>query len=92
MKKLLATLVLLGLVMAGCGDDETTRPPVPPAAPRGMFSITGDGNVTLVWLANTESDVVGYRIYEAPCASGGGPTSRPGWWTSTCGTIPTTPT
>ncbi len=70
MKKLLATLVLLGLVMAGCGDDETTRPRVPPAAPRGLFSITGDGGVTLVWLANTESDIVGYRIYEAPCASG----------------------
>lgn len=72
MKNLLAPLLLLGLVLAGCGDDTTTRPLVPPAAPRGLFSVTGDGGVTLVWLANTESDVVGYRIYRAPCASGQG--------------------
>ena len=70
MKKLLAPLVLVGLVLAGCGDETTTRPRVPPAAPRGLFSITGDGSVTLVWLANTETDVTGYRIYQAPCASG----------------------
>jgi hypothetical protein len=70
MKKLLAPLVLVGLVLAGCGDDTTTRPVVPPAAPRGLFSVTGDGSVRLVWLANTESDVVGYRVYQAPCASG----------------------
>jgi hypothetical protein len=70
MHKLLAPLVVLGLLLAGCVDDTTTRPIVPPAAPRGLFSVTGDGSVTLVWLANTESDVVGYRIYRAPCASG----------------------
>jgi hypothetical protein len=72
MKKLLAPIVLVGLVLAGCGDDTTTRPLVPPAAPRGLFSVTGDGIVTLVWLANTEPDVVGYRIYQASCASGSG--------------------
>lgn len=72
MKKLLAPLVLLGLVLAGCSDDTPTRPLVPPAAPRGLFSVTGDNSVTLVWLANTESDVVGYRIYRADCASGSG--------------------
>lgn len=70
MKQLFAPLVLLGLVLAGCSDDTTTRPRVPPAAPRGLFSVTGDGRATLVWLANTESDVTGYRIYQAPCASG----------------------
>jgi hypothetical protein len=70
MKKLLAPLVLVGLVLAGCSDDTTTRPRVPPAAPRGLFSVTGDGRATLVWLANTESDVTGYRIYQAPCAGG----------------------
>lgn len=71
MRKLLVPLALLAIVLAGCGDDESTRPRVPPAAPRGLFSITGDGGVTLVWMANTESDVVGYRIYQGPCAGGG---------------------
>ena len=32
-----------------------------------MYSVTGDGKVTLVWLANTEADVVSYRIYQGPC-------------------------
>src|SRR5262249_35444434 len=44
----------------------------PPAAPRGLFSVTGDGQVMLQWLANTESDLAGYRVYQSPCASGPG--------------------
>jgi hypothetical protein len=32
--------------------------------------VTGDNAVKLSWLANTERDVAGYRVYEAPCASG----------------------
>ena len=69
MRRYLAPLAVLGLLLAGCGED-VVRPPVPPAAPRGLISITGDGSVALVWLANTEADVEGYRIYQAPCASG----------------------
>jgi hypothetical protein len=66
MKRLLPlSITVLGLLLAGC--HETTVPVVPPAAPRGLYSITGDGQATLVWLANTEADVVGYRIYEGPC-------------------------
>lgn len=64
-------MVLAALVLAGC-DDTTTAPRdvTPPAAPRGLFSVTGDGQVTLNWLGNTESDLAGYRLYVAPCASG----------------------
>ena len=64
-------LVLLGLGVAGC-DDTATAPSdiTPPAAPRGLFSVTGDGKVNLHWLANTETDISGYRIYQSPCASG----------------------
>lgn len=64
-------MVLAALGLAGC-DDTTTSPHdiTPPAAPRGLFSVTGDGQVTLTWLANTEPDLAGYRVYEAPCASG----------------------
>ena len=64
-------LAVLGLGLSGC--NETTAPSrdvTPPAAPRGLFSVTGDGEVTLRWLSNTESDLAGYRIYEAPCAEG----------------------
>jgi len=66
----IAALVLL----AGCVDDEHTvvspRDSTAPAAPRGLYSVTGDGEVFLHWQANTESDVVGYRVYQSPCASG----------------------
>lgn len=67
-----ATLVgsaLLALAIAGCHDD-TTRPATPPAAPRGLYSVTGDSSVTLRWLANTEGNITGYHIYQATCADG----------------------
>jgi hypothetical protein len=68
----LTTLVLGGIVAAslsGCVDD-TTSPGdrTPPAAPRGLYSVTGDHSVTLHWLYNTEGDVQGYRAYVATCA------------------------
>jgi hypothetical protein len=66
MKKLLLPLMALGILLGGCSE-RTTAPVHPPAAPRGLFSVTGDNEVTLVWLANTEADVVGYRIYQSPC-------------------------
>jgi hypothetical protein len=60
-------MVLGVLLLAGCSE-QTTAPAIhPPAAPRGLFSVTGNTQVTLVWLANTETDVVSYRIYEGPC-------------------------
>jgi hypothetical protein len=66
------TSLLLGLALAatlaGCHD--STSPTFPPAAPRGVYSVTGDGSVTLHWLPNTEGNIVGYRIYEASCANG----------------------
>jgi hypothetical protein len=66
MNRLLLPLMALGILLAGC-NEKTTAPVIPPAAPRGLYSVTGDGKVTLVWLANTEADVVSYRIYEGPC-------------------------
>ena len=65
-------LAVMSLGLSGC-NESTTAPPAdvtPPAAPRGLYSVTGDTEVTLRWLANTEGDVAGYRIYEAPCADG----------------------
>jgi hypothetical protein len=66
MNRLLLPLVMLGILVAGC-NERIAAPVIPPAAPQGLFSVTGDREVTLVWLANTEADVVGYRIYEGPC-------------------------
>jgi hypothetical protein len=66
-------LLLIAAVAAlsGCHDETTApRDRTPPAAPRGFRSVTGDHTVYLSWLANTEPDVAGYRIYQAECASG----------------------
>ena len=63
-------LAALALVAAGCDQGTSPRDVTPPAAPRGLFSVTGDGQATLRWLANTESDLQGYRVYESPCSSG----------------------
>jgi hypothetical protein len=71
MRQAIPILMAAALGLTGC--DETTTAPrdvTPPAAPRGLTSTTGDGQVTLRWLANTEGDVTGYRLYQAPCASG----------------------
>jgi len=66
-------LALLVLGVAGCDETSTApRDVTPPAAPRGFYSVTGDGQVSLRWLANTEADVAGYRLYQAPCESGTG--------------------
>jgi hypothetical protein len=64
-------LSLVGaLVLAGCDDSVSPRDVSPPAAPRGFYSVTGDGKAYLHWLDNTESDLAGYRVYESPCATG----------------------
>jgi len=63
---LFAALLLLP---TGCDDDHDCVCPGPdvdviaPAAPRGLYSITGDNRVTLVWLANTEPDLDGYELW-----------------------------
>lgn len=65
--------MLAALAIAGCEDDDrvvAVRDVSPPAAPRGLYSVTGDGRVALSWLGNTESDLAGYKVYLAPCASG----------------------
>jgi len=59
------------VLISGCDEDTTApRDVYPPAAPRGLRSVTGDGEARLSWLANTEADVAGYRVYMSPCASG----------------------
>ncbi len=62
----LAVLVFVSGI-CGCDDDccvDCTVYP-PPAAPRGLWSITGDGEVELFWYPNTEFHLDGYRIYRS---------------------------
>jgi len=63
-------LLLAATALTGCNDETAPRDVTPPAAPRGLYTVTGDQTVYLGWYANTEPDVAGYRIYEAPCESG----------------------
>lgn len=52
-------------IFAGCCDEcnETVLVDLPPAAPTGVYSITGDEFVEIVWNPNTEPDLAGYEIY-----------------------------
>jgi len=72
-------LLCSATALTGCYDDNPVSPRVvdppdviPPAAPRGVYSVTGDGVVTVHWLLNTEADVAGYRIYQSTCDAGPG--------------------
>ncbi|MBI4429879.1 MAG: hypothetical protein HY562_12265 [Ignavibacteriales bacterium] len=55
-------ILAVGLVI-GCVPVEVDR--TPPAAPRGVRTISLDNAVEIQWLANTESDVKGYNVWRA---------------------------
>ena len=58
------SLVLSDGQVQAVGDvGVVVRAEVPPAPPRGLFSVTGDGQVTLYWYANTEADIEGYNLW-----------------------------
>ena len=67
-------LVIGAALIGGCHDDSVVGPhdTSPPAAPRGVRSVTGDHEVFLSWLPNTEPDVTGYHIYIGDCPGGPG--------------------
>lgn len=73
MIKRIRELMILGtlitaLMLQGCAiddvnvavDDET-----PPAAPRGVRSVTGDEQVLIEWYPNQETDLKGYIVYRS---------------------------
>lgn len=52
------------------GNNTTIRiDGIPPAEPTGLTAITADTEVALLWVANNEQDVVGYRIYSGESAN-----------------------
>jgi hypothetical protein len=50
-----------------CSDGDWCWNPdvTPPAAPTCLWSVTGDEEVLVLWCANTEEDLAGYRIYRS---------------------------
>ncbi len=62
MRPIWLLLVLLwGSALAGCEEDPVDLQA--PAIPNGVTTITGDGEIWLIWNANREFDLAGYRIY-----------------------------
>jgi fibronectin type 3 domain-containing protein len=68
----LAGGALVLLALAGCNVDDpiVVRDNVAPAAPQALYSVTGDGQVTLHWVRNSERDLAGYRVYIGPAYNG----------------------
>jgi hypothetical protein len=63
--------LLLALGVAGCDEGPTAvRDLTPPAAPQGVYSETGDGQVTLRWIRNTEPDLRQYFVWRGPAYDG----------------------
>lgn len=70
MKRVILLVAALAamIALAGCEGDKVYHSDVdlqPPATPRGVYSITGDGQVTIVWLGSDEQDLNGYVIYRS---------------------------
>ncbi|MBE0432102.1 fibronectin type III domain-containing protein [candidate division WOR-3 bacterium] len=63
--RVLLNLTILAILVGMAGCCLEGRDSEPPAVPRGLRSITGDGEVLLVWYENTEHDLAGYRIYRS---------------------------
>jgi hypothetical protein len=65
MKKTLIIVLLLSGALLGTGCHNWIYDPdiVPPAAPTGVRTATGDGFIEILWAENREPDLVGYRVY-----------------------------
>lgn len=61
------TVLFVVLVLVGCNINDW---PEPPAVPRGLQTITGDGKVTLEWYPNEEHDLAGYKIWKSMTENG----------------------
>ncbi len=68
--------VFLALCATGCSDETINRivSPEDLSPPLGLQSITGDGQVTLMWwCSNYSDDLVGYKVFAAEGAYQGDP-------------------
>ena len=64
-------LTLVGLT-TGCNDhhDKIVSVDNPPFTVDGVYSVTGDGQVTIYWRENQESDIDYYKIYRNDAPTG----------------------
>ncbi len=69
---LVLSLALLTLLFAGCDENDEIVDVTPPAIPDGVSSITGDSVIWVIWNANREPDLAGYRVYSTTEADGNG--------------------
>ncbi|MBN1349831.1 hypothetical protein JXJ21_10510 [candidate division KSB1 bacterium] len=65
----LLNIISAMLLFTNC-EDVTDPDNTPPAIPRGLTSVTGDGKVYLSWYPNAESDLAGYNVYFSFSAEG----------------------
>jgi len=67
LKKLivLPILLILAIALGGCSDDEILIINEIPAAPQGVFSITGDNAVYIFWNAPYEADLAEFFVYRS---------------------------
>ena len=70
------TLAILPLAAAfwigGCSEDDCIEcvDRDPPAVPTGVYSVTGDGRITVLWNDIYQSDLAGYAVYRDGNADG----------------------
>ncbi|MFC1564021.1 hypothetical protein ACFL6G_03740 [candidate division KSB1 bacterium] len=70
MKKIrLLTTVILATIIFSCSD-AIGPVDMPPEAPFGLYSITGDNEVTLYWEHNLEADLYEYALYTSDSEDG----------------------
>ncbi|KPL19123.1 MAG: hypothetical protein AMJ92_04415 [candidate division Zixibacteria bacterium SM23_81] len=73
-KRLLLLRFLLpmwvGLTMIGCSDVNRCSDYTPPPIPSGVYTITGDGLVEVLWSEVRIEDLDGYKIYRSPREDG----------------------
>jgi hypothetical protein len=59
------------LLTTGCNDQESVVAlDLPPHRVDGVYSVTGDGLVTIYWRANQDDDIDFYRVYRNRSATG----------------------
>jgi len=61
-------IFILAFVLQGCtvdDNDVVVIDDTPPAAPRGVHSVTGDEQVLIEWYPNQETDLKGYIVYRS---------------------------